>query len=92
MTKHQLTKFVAQATKYDEDRVLIIIDEFIEYIKHCMAQREPVSIPEFGTFRPKLRKARTAHNPRTKEKIEVPEQWGVSFKINNKLKEEINKK
>lgn len=91
MTKNQLIKFVAQSTDREESDVTEIVDEFLTYIKYCMQQREVVSISGFGTFKPRLRKAGVAINPRTMERIEVPAQLSMSFKASRMLKEELNK-
>ena len=91
MTKNQLIKFVAQSMERDEDDVTAIVDEFLTYIKYCMMQREVVSVPGFGTFKPRLRKARTVHSYHTGEDICVPAQWSVSFKASRILRDELNK-
>ena len=91
MTKNQLIKFVAQSTDREESDVTEIVDEFLTYIKYCMQQREIVSISGFGTFKPRLRKARTVHSYYTGEDVYIPAQWGMYFKTSRILKEELNK-
>jgi DNA-binding protein HU-beta len=49
-----------------------------------------VRIPKFGMFKPVVRKARSGFNPKTKEKIEIPERTAVRFKLNREFKEGLN--
>ncbi len=48
-----------------------------------------VAILGFGTFKKSLRRARTGINPATKEKIQIPESVGVSFRAGKGLKERL---
>tara|TARA_B100000029_G_scaffold504739_1_gene584131 strand:+ start:511 stop:792 length:282 start_codon:yes stop_codon:yes gene_type:complete len=45
----------------------------------------------FGIFYIKLRKSRTARNPKTGDKINVPEKKFVRFKGSKSLRKEMNK-
>lgn len=90
MTKKELIKFVAQSTDNTIKDTEEIVDEFINYVKHSLVQHEDVTLFGFGTFKTKLRDARTARNPATGETIEVPAKYALSFKPTSTLKAEIN--
>ena len=90
MTKKELIKFVSQSTDNTIKDTEEIVDEFINYVKNNLVQHEDVVIHGFGTFKTKLRDARTARNPQTGETIEVPATYALTFKPTSTLKAEIN--
>ena len=90
MTKKELIQFVAQSTDNTIKDTEEIVDEFINYVKNSLVQHEDVVIHGFGTFKTKLRDARTARNPQTGETIEVPAKYALTFKPTSTLKAEIN--
>lgn len=90
MTKKEIVKFVAQSTDNTIKGTEEIVDEFINYVKNSLIQHEDVVIHGFGTFKIKLRDARTARNPQTGETIEVPAKYALKFKPTSTLKAEIN--
>ena len=90
MTKKEIVKFVGQSTDNTIKNTEEIVDEFINYVKNSLVQHEDVVIHGFGTFKTKLRDARTARNPQTGETIEVPAKYALTFKPTSTLKAEIN--
>ena len=90
MTKKEIVKFVSQSTDNTIKDTEEIVDEFINYVKNSLVQHEDVVIHGFGTFKTKLRDARTARNPQTGETIEVPAKYALTFKPTSTLKAEIN--
>jgi nucleoid DNA-binding protein len=49
-----------------------ILNYFVELVSSNLKQGNRVKLPGFGTFKVRERKARTAINPKTGEKITVP--------------------
>jgi DNA-binding protein HU-beta len=49
-----------------------ILNYFVELVTSNLKQGNRVKLPGFGTFKVRERKARTAINPKTGEKITVP--------------------
>ena len=47
---------------------------------------------DFGVFEVRERAPRTAQNPKTLEKIEVPEKRRVKFKMGRMMREKLNSK
>ena len=60
-----------------------IIDTLIEDPKHRIELRN------FGVFEVKKRAARTARNPRTGERVQVPEKFVVTFKPGKEMEERV---
>lgn len=90
MNKSDLVKHVSDKTMITERDAGIIVDVFLKGIKNGLENGERVKIKDFGSFFIQSRKARIALNPRTQEKINVPEKKVVKFKSSDKLHERIN--
>jgi DNA-binding protein HU-beta len=65
------------------------MERVIDTIVETLADREEVSIAGLGIFRTRLRKSRTARNPRTGEPIEVPAMHVPKFRPAKALKEAV---
>ncbi|MFQ6082841.1 MAG: HU family DNA-binding protein [Candidatus Aminicenantia bacterium] len=50
-----------------------------------------VTLPGFGTFEPRTRKARSGRNPRTGARIQIPAKKYPAFKPGKTLKERVKK-
>ena len=75
--------------KSDLEKILnILIDTIIEGIKN----NRSTEIRSFGRFSVKKLKAKISRNPRTGEKIRVPEKISIAFKMTKELKRKINQK
>jgi DNA-binding protein HU-beta len=91
MNKTELIAAVAEKTgltKKDADRV---VTATFETIAQAMADGDKVQVSGFGIFDVKKREARTGHNPRTKEAIEIPASKQPAFKASKTLKDLIAK-
>lgn len=91
MNKTELIAAVAEKTgltKKDADRVIAAT---FETISNAMAEGDKVQVSGFGIFDVKKREARTGHNPRTKEAIEIPASKQPAFKASKTLKDLIAK-
>ena len=91
MNKTELIAAVAEKTgltKKDADRVIAAT---FETISNAMAEGDKVQVSGFGIFDVKKREARTGHNPRTKEAIEIPASKQPAFKASKTLKDIVAK-
>lgn len=60
-------------------------------IAAALAKGEDVKIEDWGSFKPKVRAARTGRNPRTGEAMQIPARREVVFKPATWLKEKVLK-
>lgn len=80
---------------YDEvpipDLADVIRDGFKTISDMAMKEGEGfgLQIPGFGSFRVIKKSARVAFNPKTKQKVNVPEKLSLKFKTSPKLRVEI---
>lgn len=79
MNKTELVKAVAAASGVTNISAAKVVNATFETIVTYLQSGQNVSIPGFGTFMIKERKARIGHNPRTKEKLRIPAKKIVKF-------------
>ncbi len=77
---------IVGGTKADSEKAM---DAIIETITKNLKSGEEVSISGLGIFSAKQRAARTARNPRTGEKIQVPAMKVPKFRAAKALKEAV---
>src|SRR5690606_33502105 len=58
-------------------------------IAQAVQAGEQVTIPGFGRFRPKTRKARKGRNPQTGAEIDIPERQAVQFSMGKDLRTSV---
>ena len=98
MTKQELIKRVAERAAMNKRQAGALVDAvFAELSEFFLAARvgrkaPRFSFPGFGTFTKKRRRGRTGVNPRTGERIEIPDQVTVAFQPGSELKVSLNKK
>ncbi len=67
-----------------------ILDTILSSIVDGIAENKASEWRTFGRFSPKKIKEKMGRNPRTNEKIYVPERISVKFKMAKELKNKIN--
>lgn len=80
--------------KKDIDKNIIsdVIDSFLDELKINLQKKATIELRGFGTFELRLRKEKKiARNPKTGEKISVPEHYVAVFRPGRELKENLLK-
>ena len=67
-----------------------IVEIIILQIQEALVRNERVELRDIFTLETKVQKPRVSRNPRTNEKIEVPEKKTVQFKMSKKWFININ--
>jgi len=70
--------------------VKTVVQQFLDEITTELAQNNRLEFRDFGVFEPRTRKARTAQNPKTLEKVQVPAKRSVKFKMGRMMRERLN--
>lgn len=91
ITKKELSERIADRTGEKRAAVRKVLQEFLEEIVKELAQGNRIEFREFGVFEIKTRAARTAQNPRTLERVRVPERRSVKFKPGSLMRDGIEK-
>jgi integration host factor subunit beta len=68
----------------------IVLETVFESIKEALNRGEKIEIRGFGNFRLKERLPRKARNPKTGERVDVPQKRAVRFKAGKALREALN--
>jgi integration host factor subunit beta len=66
------------------------INKIFDYLIDALATNERIEIRGFGSFTLHYRPARTAHNPKTGEKVNTPAKYFPHFKPGKELKERVD--
>ena len=90
ITKKELVNRIAERTGQTKVVTKDIIQLFLDEIIRELANGNRLEFREFGVFEVKDRKARRAQNPRTLEKVHVPEKKVVKFKVGRIMREKVS--
>ena len=66
------------------------IDIVLEEIKRALRRSDSVELRNFGRFSVKIQKSSIRRNPRTREKVSVPEKKVISWKMSKDMFKKIN--
>ena len=89
MTKREIVRTICDKTGLTQLRAKELVQLTIEGIVETLLEEGRVEIRGFGVFQIKTRKARKARNPRTGNKVDVPEKFVVSFKPGKELEAKV---
>lgn len=93
MTKSVLIEKVSEKVgSLTRKQTEIVVDTVFDSIKDALIRGEKIEIRGFGNFKPKNRKPRKARNPKTGEKVDVPQKRVLHFKVGKALRESMNLK
>ena len=67
-----------------------LIDIIISNMENSLIRNERVELRDIFTLETKIQKARISRNPKTNEKVEVPEKKTVHFKMSKKWFNNLN--
>lgn len=89
MTKADLISLLAEKGNISKKQATEDLQLVFETISEILVSGQDIAIPGFGKFYVATRKARTGLNPRTKEKLEIPETKAPSFSAAQALKDAV---
>ncbi len=69
-----------------------LLDILISEIAKALANGERVELRDVMMFEPKIQKKRVSLNPKTLEKVEVPEKKSIIFRTSKEWKKKLNEK
>ncbi|HAK89834.1 MAG TPA: integration host factor subunit beta [Nitrospiraceae bacterium] len=92
MTRSDLIEMVTERVEgLTKKQVETIVGNIFEGMKDALSQGQKIEIRGFGNFRLKQRNAKTARNPRTGEKVQVPSKRVLHFKVGKPFHNALNK-
>ncbi len=69
-----------------------LVEIILNEMKNSLRRGERVELRDIFSLEPRIQKSRISRNPKTNEKINVPEKKTVLFKISKEWKKKINEK
>jgi DNA-binding protein HU-beta len=90
MTKADLVDIVSDGTGLTKIETEAVIEGFFTSIMESMKSGKGIEIRGFGTFKVKKKNARFARNPKTGEKVHVPEHYVPVFKFSKDFKAQVD--
>jgi integration host factor subunit beta len=89
ITKKDLVDRIADKTGNKRVVVKKIVQYFLDEIVNELGEGNRLEFRDFGVFEIRERAARVAQNPKTMEKVYVPEKRTVKFKIGRLMKQKL---
>ena len=91
MTKKEIVKTISEELGLTQLKTKEIVQKIFEAIIETLVEDKRIELRNFGVFEVKKLKARQARNPRTSEKVFVPEKYVVTFKPGKEMEEKVRK-
>ena len=89
MTKPELIAKIAEKSSLSRKEAAATLEALTSTITEALKAEGKLSIPSLGTFELRERAARTGHNPRTGEKVEIAAKRVPAFKPAKALKDAV---
>jgi len=86
MNKIDIINYVANDIAISKKDTRIIVDSLINSITKGIINDGKASIVNFGSFQVVKRAPRVARNPKTGERIDIPERMSLKFNMSDALK------
>jgi integration host factor subunit beta len=90
ITKKELVDRITETTKAKQSSVKAIVQCILDEIIAELAKNNRLEFRDFGVFEVRERAARTAQNPKTLEKVQVPAKKKVRFKMGRIMREKLS--
>ena len=89
MTKKEIVKTISEDIGMTQLKTKEIVQKTFNAIVNTLCEDHRIELRNFGVFEVKRRAARKARNPRTGEKVYVPEKFVVTFKPGKEMEEKV---
>jgi nucleoid DNA-binding protein len=89
VTKKNMAKAIAEEMALTQTQVMEIVQRVLDGITQTLVREGRIELRNFGVFEVKKRRPRQARNPRTGEKVDVPEKVVVTFKAGRKMEQRV---
>ena len=89
VTKRELVDRIADEVGCKQGLVKKVVQRFMDEIIDELSRGSRLEFREFGVFETKNRAARTAQNPKTLERVQVPPRRTVKFKVGRVMKAKL---
>ncbi|MGC4003916.1 MAG: HU family DNA-binding protein [Pirellulales bacterium] len=89
MTKKDIVKTISDEIGLTQLKTKEIVQKTFDAIVRTLVADHRIELRNFGVFEVKKRASRKARNPRTGDKVFVPEKFVVTFKPGKEMEEKV---
>lgn len=89
MTKKEIVRTISEEIGLTQLQTKEIVQKTFDAIVEALVAERRIELRNFGVFEVKRRAARKARNPRTGDKVSVPEKFVVTFKPGKEMEERV---
>ena len=90
MNKGELVDRVADKANVTKKQADTVLSAALEVIMEAVSSNDKVTLVGFGSFEPRKRQKREGRNPRTGEKMEIPETTVPAFSAGKLFKDRVS--
>ena len=91
MTKKEIVRTISEKIGLTQSQTKEIVQKTFDAVVEALVAEHRIELRNFGVFEVKRRAARKARNPRTGDKVFVPEKYVVTFKPGKEMEERVTK-
>jgi nucleoid DNA-binding protein len=89
VTKKEIVKTISEEIGLTQLKTKEIVQKTFDAIVETLVEEGRIELRNFGVFEVKRRAARKARNPRTGQRVDVPEKFVVTFKPGKEMEERV---
>jgi len=89
VTKKEIVRTISEEIGLTQLKTKEIVQKTFDAIVETLVEEGRIELRNFGVFEVKRRAPRKARNPRTGDKVEVPEKFVVTFKPGKEMEERV---
>jgi nucleoid DNA-binding protein len=91
VTKKEIVKTISEEIGLTQLKTKEIVQKTFDAIVDTLVEERRIELRNFGVFEVKKRAARKARNPRTGQRVDVPEKFVVTFKPGKEMEEKVRR-
>lgn len=89
MTKKEIVKTISEEIGMTQLKTKEIVQKTFNAIVETLVDERRIELRNFGVFEVKKRAARKARNPRTGQRVDVPQKFVITFKPGKEMEEKV---
>lgn len=89
MTKKEIVRTISEEIGLTQLKTKEIVQKTFDAIVEALCEEHRIELRNFGVFEVKRRAPRKARNPRTGDKVFVPEKFVVTFKPGKEMEQRV---
>jgi integration host factor subunit beta len=89
ITKKEIIERISTKSKISRNDVKTTVQEFLDQVIVELKRGNRLEFRDFGVFEVRQRASRTAQNPKTMQRVDVPPRKTVKFKVGRLMRESL---